>query len=88
MGTEAGDFYKDALSPTNGRWTYEDPNIMINKDDTLHYWIYVQNGAFGYRLDSQQYSPSGIYIIISKLFRYDTVIISRICSCNNYAKHT
>lgn len=58
-GSEAGDFSGDSIVPINNRWVYEDKNVQISKEDVLNYWLYVQHGRFGYRLDNQKYPQIG-----------------------------
>lgn len=56
---EVGDFSGQARSKSNGWWSYENTQYQLQRGDVLHFWVYVQHGNFGYRLDNQRYVYPG-----------------------------
>jgi gram-negative bacteria-binding protein 3 len=62
---EGGTWSKDILSPTNGRWVFEDKYVKLKKGDTVYYWTYVDyfNGknTLGYTEDAGEWTVTGLY---------------------------
>lgn len=54
-----------AREKSNDRWTYVNRQIKLEEGDVLHYWIYVQHGVLGYRLENQKFIATGVPNIIT-----------------------
>lgn len=54
-GPEPGDFYGEQRYVHDGKWIYENNNVNIQKNDIIHYWIFVQHDKLGYELFDQHY---------------------------------
>ncbi|KAJ8971184.1 hypothetical protein NQ317_005354 [Molorchus minor] len=52
---EPGDFSDEITRPTNGYFTYYNPNLVLKKNDEVNYWVYVQYNKLGYRKDEQKW---------------------------------
>ncbi|KAL1493410.1 hypothetical protein ABEB36_011470 [Hypothenemus hampei] len=50
---EPGDISQDVKKSVNGKFTYFNPDVMLQKGDVLNYWVFVQHNRFGYRKDEQ-----------------------------------
>lgn len=61
---EYGQIAGDVYLATDGRWTFEDPNVAIKNGDVLRYWIYAQTDGANHRKNDQRwtYSRKIIYI--------------------------
>ncbi|XP_050314768.1 beta-1,3-glucan-binding protein-like [Anthonomus grandis grandis] len=40
---EPGEFHDDVTSPRNGRFSYFNPELTLQKNDVVHYWVFVQH---------------------------------------------
>lgn len=60
-GLEAGQIARDIIKTRNGRWTYEDRNTVLKRDDIIYYWIYVIYQGLGYQLLDQSHRVVGEY---------------------------
>lgn len=52
---EPGEFVGEIKNPEGGRWIYKNTGLDLKVGDTIYYWVFVQHGRFGYRLDGQNY---------------------------------
>lgn len=59
-GNEPGDIVGTARKISNDRWKYVNRQTKLEEGDVLHYWIYVQHGVLGYRLENQKYIATGV----------------------------
>ncbi|XP_071630436.1 beta-1,3-glucan-binding protein [Temnothorax longispinosus] len=59
---EYGQIAGDVYLATDGRWTFEDPDVTIRNGDVLRYWIYAQADGASYRKNDQRwtYSPTAM----------------------------
>lgn len=46
--SKEGDIVGDINSASNGKWTFEDPDLSLKVGDKIYYWIYVQYKKAGY----------------------------------------
>ncbi|XP_032668983.1 beta-1,3-glucan-binding protein-like [Odontomachus brunneus] len=60
-GLEAGHIAKDILKIRNGRWTYQDRNTMLKRDDIIYYWVHVVYQGLGYNLIDQSHRVIDFY---------------------------
>lgn len=56
---EYGDFHGETRTKSNGWWTYENHHYQLQQGDVLNFWLYVQHGSFGYRLENLRYNYPG-----------------------------
>lgn len=56
---EPGDFSQDVLKPVNGRFTYTDPNIKLEENDVINYWLFVQHDHLGFRSNEKSWTVDG-----------------------------
>ncbi|XP_012057432.1 PREDICTED: beta-1,3-glucan-binding protein-like [Atta cephalotes] len=54
-GLEAGRFAKDILKIRNGRWTFQDKQVQLRRDDIIYYWVHVVYEGLGYNLIDQSH---------------------------------
>lgn len=62
-GLEAGQIARDIIKVRNGRWTYEDRQTMLKRDDILYYWVHVVYQGLGYNLIDQSHRVTGKFFI-------------------------
>ncbi|KAG5309160.1 BGBP protein, partial [Pseudoatta argentina] len=60
-GLEAGRFAKDILKVRNGRWTFQDKQVQLRRDDIIYYWIHVVYQGLGYNLIDQSHRIVGFF---------------------------
>ncbi|EGI67720.1 Beta-1,3-glucan-binding protein, partial [Acromyrmex echinatior] len=60
-GLEAGRFAKDILKIRNGRWTFQDKQVQLRRDDIIYYWIHVVYQGLGYNLIDQSHRVVGFF---------------------------
>lgn len=46
----------------SGLWIYEIPNIILNSDDSIEYWYYVEHYGLGYFSDQMIVNIEGEYV--------------------------
>ncbi|XP_066157981.1 beta-1,3-glucan-binding protein-like [Euwallacea fornicatus] len=46
---EPGDINAYVTNPSKGRFTYFDPEIQLNKDVVIYYWVFVQHDKMGFK---------------------------------------
>lgn len=56
---EAGQIARDIIKVRNGRWTYQDRNTQLKRDDMIYYWVHVVYNGLGYNLLDQSYRVIG-----------------------------
>lgn len=67
-GLEAGQIARDILKVRNGRWTYQDHQTQLKRDDIIYYWIHVVYQGLGYNTIDKSYRVVGkLCLIMSKL---------------------
>lgn len=62
---EYGQIAGDVFLVTDGRWTFEDPNVVIKNGDVLHYWIYAQTNGATHQKSDQRWTYTGKIICIN-----------------------
>jgi len=68
-----GDIAGNVYLAINGRWTFEDSNVIMKHGDVLHYWTYAQADRQNHKRDQQSWTYScKIVKIVKKMF---TIII-------------
>jgi hypothetical protein len=53
-----GDIAGNVYSAINGRWTFEDFNVIMRPGNVLHYWIYAQADEQNHKRDHQSWTYS------------------------------
>jgi len=66
-GLEAGQIARDIVKVRNGRWTYQDRQTQLNRDDIIYYWIHVVYRGLGYNTVDKSYPVTGKLCLIIKL---------------------
>lgn len=46
---------------SNGRWTFEDPNLELKAGDVIKYYVFVAVNSKGYLSDGLTYTVTGEY---------------------------
>ncbi|KAI4470287.1 glycosyl hydrolase-related [Holotrichia oblita] len=63
-GREAGYFARDITKAREGRWTFTDRSTLLNPEDIIYYWLYVDyedpsGRKLGYLKEDQEYTVGG-----------------------------
>lgn len=58
-GLDSGYIAKDIHEHKNDRWSYEDKNTELLKNDTVYYWLHVVYNGLGYNLLDQEHKVTG-----------------------------
>lgn len=68
VGTLSG----EVLSPTNGRWVFEDKDVVLKIGDVINYYVFVSVNRAGYLKDNLSYTVQGklLYIFFSNRLSY------------------
>lgn len=61
---EPGQYSGDFKSPSKGRWTYFNEDLVLKPGDKISYWIFIQHDKSGYRKDNQKWTVSGCFLYI------------------------
>jgi len=69
-GLEAGRFAKDILKIRNGRWTFQDKQVQLRRDDIIYYWVHVVYQGLGYNLIDQSHRVVGKFFINIYIFLF------------------
>lgn len=68
-----GEYSGEVLSPVNGRWTYDLPDLELKMDDVINYYIFVSFNGKGYLKDDLTFKVSSRYIFF--IIRQNNIII-------------
>lgn len=67
LANEQGDYHGQTRIKSNGQWSYENNRYKLQRGDVLNFWLYVQHGNFGYKLENLRYVYPGVYRIKSTM---------------------
>lgn len=77
---EAGQIARDIIKVRNGRWTYQDRNTQLKRDDIIYYWVHVVYQGLGYNLIDQSHRVVDFYNYDGTLHISDTAPSSQNCT--------
>ncbi|XP_029164297.1 beta-1,3-glucan-binding protein-like [Nylanderia fulva] len=71
-GLEAGHIARDILKVRNQRWTYQDRQTQLKRDDIIYYWVHVVYQGLGYNLIDQSFRVVDFYNSDGTKYNSDT----------------